>query len=537
MLHVQSLGKRKVYAISDAGDVSIEPPEGGGDEVAANALLAVRSMRSNPSLPGREAAAVSVKKAVIEMHTLLDVVSMLKNKDILTTQWCLRPLSSLPVGMTEKCSDQQAVALKAHSFSRGASLLTRAIAESSSSIGERRAYAVGCEQLRRRWQLSLQKPLGNAPAGQRQDVAKVNCSFSANGGKYFGDAWSETLSIGSNGPEVQKRNALQLQYTVEFSVQHNEFGTAATVTLWDLLNKAEGCCSDGSDKFQEHMSKIELLFQKMSHDSLCRELFDRLTAEVLRSAANGQTASDDGSSAGDGAALSPPAAASSLHALLEDDLTTALQIVHFSRMKISILLTDSSMLHFRLVEIKNREDGVPQTTPLPDLTDKLHTRFYDVLQASISASLLTAVVQAKRSWKDPKISAPDKKSARVSNVREKSDEVALNALLSIKKLTQFHITKFRLDEYLSDLKTKSEKTYDIQWVAEPDSLFLCERVLMLYVGDRVYEVTVGVNSLAVQCKYSSAPDANLIRSSGSDKYSIYLDGSDAANRFFSNVLM
>ena len=158
-MHVQNLGKRKAYSISDGGEITHTPESTADDSLSSSALAAVKSMKSSMSLTSREASALCVKKAVVEMLSLLDVVTMLRQNDILKAQRCSRSLTKYPVGMLEKHTTKQAAVMKANCFTNCAALLGQARAESARCVEERRLYASSCERLQQRWHLSLRKLL------------------------------------------------------------------------------------------------------------------------------------------------------------------------------------------------------------------------------------------------------------------------------------------------------------------------------------------------------------------------------------------
>ena len=346
MMHVQSLGKRKAYSISDGGDITTTTPDSAAAEsFSSSALAAVKSMKASKSLTSREISALNVKKAVVEMLSLLDVVTMLRQNDILTAQRCSRPLIKYPVGMLEKNTTKQAATMKANCFVNCATLLDQAKIESARCVEERRLYATSCKQLQQQWQLSLRKP--NSSGQHKQDVAVVDCSFSKNGGKYVGGAWSEPLLIGPGGAQTRPAVIHHPQYTVEISVFHKTQGTIVAITLWDLLRLNFIVKSEQRNELEEHLSNLEALFEKKTHDCLCRELFDNLSKEALDIATNSQIVSDSFSTE----VSSDRNSEIGLESLLRENPVYLLQLVHFSRTKISVLLTDSTVLCFRLVNI------------------------------------------------------------------------------------------------------------------------------------------------------------------------------------------
>lgn len=392
MIHAQALGKRKAHSISDVGAVteSALPGDGATSSIAAAALVAVRTIRSSASKTSRECAAINVKKAVIEMHSLLDVALMLRNKDVLSTQRCARPLRSLPVGMLDKYSREHAVALKARSFLQGGSILSQASAEASRSAEERRQYAAGCSRLRDRWELSVLKPSTDAPASLRHDVALVNCSYSSCGGKYDGDQWAETLAIHATGISLRKSKSTSPLYTIEACVYHLQRGKLASTSLWELLGERLNTM-DGQCAFDKNLDRIELDLQRKRHDSLCREIFDKLTVEALEIAAKYQAVSLNTRVSRQEPGYDMPDI--SLH---DEKLVAQLQIIHFSRLKMSFLLSDCTALSFELIQNPSESDYASTETNEDAKGGKGLSAFIISIRASVSLALLTMAFRTIR---------------------------------------------------------------------------------------------------------------------------------------------
>lgn len=394
MIHVQALGKRKAHAISDTGVVCTDPlGRENGEEVTTSALTAVRSTRSSSSMSSREKSAIAVKKAVIEMHNLLDVVFMLRNGDILSTQRCSRPLATPAVGMLEKCTTDQAVAFKSRAFQQGVALLERAEMESSRAIDERRAYTLGCKHLKQHWNMKLQKPAAGAPAHQRTDVVSVDCSFSSCGGKYSGSSWSDVLSISSEGPVLQKHDVLSPQYTIEASISDKSGGTVVSQTLWNLLQTSSTKERSRPKEFDDIVEDIELEFARKSHDCFCREIFDNITQEALDSAVHAQVAAMEN--------FEMDIKSFSWNTILDDDFVSQLQIVHFSRLKISFLLTKSSVLSIRLVELSDYAECTEQSKQKYVREDvNSSSTCHDALKTASSVALLTLAYRKMQQWRE-----------------------------------------------------------------------------------------------------------------------------------------
>lgn len=90
-----------------------------------------------------------------------------------------------------------------------------------------------------------------------------------------------------------------------------------------------------------------------------------------------------------------------------------------------------------------------------------------------------------------------------------TNNAGVNQLLpAVKKLVQFHWTKFRIDQMLIELKLLSLISFSASWVEEPDYMFCSERRLVLLCPDMLYDVTVAVNDVSVICRKFQDPGAD-----------------------------
>ena len=414
MLHVQRLGKRRAYEISESGE-NTERGVGSVSEVPSEALHAVKSIRTCSSASGRAFAAVNAKRAVTEMHCFMDVISMLRSRDALSLQRCSRPLSNLPVGTLAPCSLEASSTLKYQSFSGAEKILDRALSDARKSIKERRSYATGCVALCHHWSLLLQHAAPGLQTLRFQDLDSVNvdCSFSRGDGKYAGDDWSQTLSIGTDGPELQNNVSTQMYFTLAISLQSSSGLIGTCETLWDLIgNKTRLFDEEIIDYLlREKLQNLDLTFQKKAHDSLCRELFDQLQHEVLQISERGLLISENKLLSESGIKKTD----SFFEGLLKEEMTSALLILQVTRMKISLRISSGSILNLQLVPIRNYDFSAnPDPTSATEecnncsdsnsvenmiLCSSKDDKLRNALKSSISACLLVPVIKTIRQWK------------------------------------------------------------------------------------------------------------------------------------------
>lgn len=424
MIFSQAIKKRKAFCLDEAGHERDKRSEDDFDPAAV--VAAIKSTKMSMELSSRELAVLNVKKSVIEMHSLLGVISMLRDRKMLTGQACSRALNDVPVGMLSKPSPSQATSLKSECFKKASSFLALSISESMQCIEHRRLYAAGVGSMKRRWQLSIRKPVLRQVDSAAYDSAVVDCSYSLNGGKYTGDAWREVLHVGPEGPLLRTIATLPVQprYTLQLSIVHKRNGIVSAVSLWELLhlNDSEFPRSTGSSQTHLLLEQLQHSFCMRSHDALCREVFDQLVAEVLQCAFSASVVHGISGAKVKHIFVDDSHADPSL--LLMEKLVSSFEVISLSRVNVTVLLSETHFLCVELIDIESATlephskplaDSAPTPTPFLWRRKKAHSTEDDVkmdveaesnssgcfpnyLRNSLSSGLLCFAFSTLKSW-------------------------------------------------------------------------------------------------------------------------------------------